>query len=217
MSEPVVHGQYTAARYVQFSGSNRLRALQSFLGVLTWPLVWPLAMLARSSDIVFRTLSEAFAMVPYFPGVILRYEFYRFALRGGCGRNVLIEFGTVFIYPDVSIGNNVLIGRYNIIHHCDFGDYVLTGERCTFLSGARQHSFERTDVPIALQGGQKKRIKVGGDCWIGAHVVVLEDIGPGCVVGSGSVVVKAVPERAVVVGNPARVLRRRGGNAAGAR
>ncbi|MDJ0927461.1 MAG: acyltransferase [Gammaproteobacteria bacterium] len=157
---------------------------------------------------MFRTLSEALSLVPYFPGVILRYEFYRFAVES-CGKNVLIEFGTVFIERDVTIGSNVLIGRFNVVHHCDFGDYVLIGERCTFLSGSRQHSFDRTDIPMALQGGFKERIRIGSDVWIGSHSVIAADVGSGSIVGAGSVVNKPVEDWSIAAGSPAKTIRRR--------
>ncbi len=201
--------EYAEVEYQQFRSGGALRAARRVLGVLTWPVTWPLGMLARVSPTVFRTLSELFAGAPYVFGVVVRQEFYRFALRR-CGRNVFIEYGTVFIHRDVEIGDNVLIGRYNVIHHCDFGDWVLTGERCTFLSGARQHRFERRDVPMALQGGQMKRISIGRDAWIASHSVVMEDVGEGAVVGAGSVVTRPVPAYRVVAGSPAVVRRERG-------
>lgn len=199
--------QYSEVRYQQFQGGagSRVRAL---LGILTWPLTGPLGWLSRVSPTFFRTASELLALVPYVFGIILRQEFYRFALEH-CGRNVFIEFGTVFIHRDVRIGDNVLIGRYNIVHHCDFGDYVLTGERCTFLSGSRQHAFERTDIPMALQGGQMKCISIGRDSWIASHALVMDDVGEGAVVGAASVVTRPVPVRAIVAGSPATVLRQR--------
>ncbi len=153
-------------------------------------------------------MSEFLSFVPYFPGVILRFEFYRFALTR-CGRNVLIEFGAIFIYSDIEIGDNVLIGRYSIVHHCNFGSDVLVGERCTFLSGMRQHNYDRTDIPMTQQGGAKKRIEIGDDCWVGSHSVVMDDVASGTVIGAGSVVTKALPGYSVAVGSPARVLRSR--------
>ena len=179
------------------------------MGILTWPVVWPLAMLSQTSDMVFRTVSEMLSLMPYVFGVVVRAEFYRFALRH-CGRNVVIEFGAIFIYRDVSIGDNVTINRYSVIHHCDIGSYALVGEHAVLLSGSRQHDIDRTDIPMALQQGRKKRIALGDDCWIGAHSVVMEDVGRGAVVGAGAVVNKPVPELMVVAGNPARPVRRRG-------
>jgi acetyltransferase-like isoleucine patch superfamily enzyme len=209
-AEPEVErGRYSEVRYLQFQPSPGLERARRLAGLVVWPLVWPLARLCRRSDVLFRTVSELLSLLPYAVGVIVRGEFYRFALRR-CGRNVVIEFGSVFIYPAVSLGSNVLIGRYNTIHHCDFGSYVLTAEGCRFLSGSRYHHHEATDVPMALQGGAKKRIAIGDDCWIGAQAVVMEDVGRGSIVGAGSVVTRPVEEMTIVVGNPARVLRRRG-------
>ena len=193
----IIQGEYTDVRYLQFNAGKSFRVVQMVLGVLMWPLIIPLVLLSRLSPILFRAVSEFLSVVPYFPGVIARYEFYRFALKK-CGKNVLIEFGVVFIYPDIEIGNHVLIGRFSIVHHCDFGDYVLVGERCTFLSGSKQHNTERSDIPIALQDGKKKRIKIGGDCWIGSHAVVAEDVGSGSIVGAGSIVVKPLPSRSKI-------------------
>jgi acetyltransferase-like isoleucine patch superfamily enzyme len=206
--EEIKSGTYSDVEYLQFRSQGPMAFMQRAIGVLTWPLVWPLAMLARVSDIMFRSLSEFLSILPYFPGVILRYEFYRFALRR-CGKNVLIEFGAIFIYRDVEIGDNVLIGRYSIVHHCNFGSDVLVGERCTFLSGMRQHRYERTDIPMTQQGGAKKRIVIGDDCWVGSHCVVMDDIAGGCVLGAGSVVSKPIPASSIAVGVPAQVIRRR--------
>lgn len=209
--ESVPSGQYSETRYLQFQPSPLVKGVMGALGVLTWPLTIPLALISRISDIVFRSCSELLSMVPYFPGVIVRYEFYRFALRK-CGSNVLIESGAVFIYRDVEVGSNVLIGRYTIIHHCNIGDYVLIGERCTFLSGSRQHRFERIDVPMALQGGQKRRIEIGRDCWIGSHAIVMDDVGEGSVVAAGAAVSQPVEAGSIVGGVPARLIKRREAN-----
>ena len=207
-SEESVSDGYTDVDYLQFSPGSRIHTIQACIGMLLWPLALPLAFIARQSDILFRAISEFLSLVPYFPGVILRYEFYRFALKS-CGKNVLIEFGAVFIYRDIEIGDNVLIGRYCIVHHCDFEDYALVGERCTFLSGSKQHTSTDTTKPMALQGGQKKRIKIHRDCWIGSHSVVMESVATGSIVAAGSVVTKPVDTMSIVAGSPAKLIRKR--------
>jgi acetyltransferase-like isoleucine patch superfamily enzyme len=48
--------------------------------------------------------------------------------------------------------------------------------------------------------------------WIGQHAVILpscHNIGNGAVIGAGSIVTKDVEPYAIVVGNPARTLRKR--------
>jgi acetyltransferase-like isoleucine patch superfamily enzyme len=187
---------YAEVDYLQFRAGPLFRAARAIAGVLTWPIVLPLALLSRGSMYVFQTCSELLALVPYVFGLIVRYEFYRFALES-CGTNVVIGFGTVFNYREVRVGSNVLIGRYNVIHHCDFGDYVLTGERCTFLSGAKQHNFRGRDTPMALQAGQLKHIVVARDVWIGSHSVVMESVGEGSIVGAGSIVAKPIPPNTI--------------------
>ena len=55
-------------------------------------------------------------------------------------------------------------------------------------------------------------LKIGNDVWIGEYAVVLAhvtEIGDGAVIGAGAIINKNVPPYAVVVGNPARVVRYR--------
>ncbi len=207
-NQRITNEAYTDVCYQQFSPSAGLLRAMRIASVLTWPFVLPMAMLARRSDFAFRTCSEFLAIVPYVFGMIVRGEFYRRTLRQ-MGDNVAIGFGTIFFYRDVSIGSNVLIGNYNVIHHCDFGSYVLTADHCQFLSGSRYHNFDQIDIPMALQGGRLRRILIADDCWIGANCVVMNDLGEGCVVGAGSIVTHAVPPYSVAVGNPARIVRSR--------
>jgi virginiamycin A acetyltransferase len=203
---------YAEVRYLQFTAGTGVRIVMRAIGILFWPIVLPLALLSRLSDIVFRSVSEWFALVPEFPGVMIRYEFYRFALRR-CGRNVLVGSGTVFVHSDIEIGSDVLLGRQCIVHHCDIGDHTLIGERCTLLSGSRQHRTERIDLPMALQGGEKRRIRIAGDAWIGSHSVLMNDVGRGAVVAAGAVVVEPVAPLSIVGGVPARVIGSRSGGA----
>lgn len=55
------------------------------------------------------------------------------------------------------------------------------------------------------------RIRIGKYCWIGANAVILKGVrlGRGCIVGAGAVVTKSFPAYSVIVGNPARLVRKR--------
>ncbi len=52
-------------------------------------------------------------------------------------------------------------------------------------------------------------IRIGRDCWIGMNAVILPGVtlGDGVVVGAGAVVTHDFPDRVVIAGNPARVIR----------
>jgi acetyltransferase-like isoleucine patch superfamily enzyme len=67
-------------------------------------------------------------------------------------------------------------------------------------------------TPIASQPlTSRGDIVVGDGAWLGTNVIVLSgvEIGRGAVIGAGSVVTRSVPEEAIAVGNPARVIGRR--------
>lgn len=153
-------------------------------------------------------VAQMISVVPLHFGEIVRHEFYRRTLAS-CGEDVTIGFGSYISYPDVTIGSHVWMDAFCNVGHADIGDYVLVARNCHFASGGRAHPFDRTDVPIMHQQGEFGRVRVGPDVWTGSGVIVLADIGRGCVIGAGSVVTRPVPDMVVAVGNPARVIRSR--------
>ena len=85
-----------------------------------------------------------------------------------------------------------------------FGDNVLVGPDCTFVTAAHPVNPDRR-----LAGYQIFRpITVGSNVWFGAGVTVCPGvtIGDNCVIGAGSVVVKDIPAGSVAVGNPCKVI-----------
>lgn len=67
------------------------------------------------------------------------------------------------------------------------------------------------DDPELFAWRRSFRVRMGHDVWIGHGAIVLPGItlGNGAAVGAGAVVTKDVPEYAIVVGSPERVLRYR--------
>src|SRR5262249_57529706 len=94
------------------------------------------------------------------------------------------------------------------------GEEGLLGWGVWIMNGGGQHGIERLDIPIREQPGAWPRVTVGRDTWIGDCAVVLADVGKHCVIGAGSVVTKPVPDYAIAVGVPARVVRYRNEGAA---
>lgn len=153
-------------------------------------------------------VAERISLIPFRLGEQVRYEFYRRTLAA-CGQDVTVAFGTILSYRDITLGSHVRLGTYNIIGHADLGDYTLTAQGCHIVSSAHGWLIDNPDVPMMLQPGPSGRQSLGPDVWLGANVTVLANVGRGCVIGAGSVVTRDVPDWAVAVGNPARVLRYR--------
>lgn len=61
--------------------------------------------------------------------------------------------------------------------------------------------------PVRDQGFDERDVEVGPGAWIGAHAVIVGcRVGANAVVGAGAVVTEDVPDNAVAVGVPARVV-----------
>jgi acetyltransferase-like isoleucine patch superfamily enzyme len=88
-------------------------------------------------------------------------------------------------------------------------DDVAIGSNVDILSGRHQHGFSDLGRPVRDQGGVFQAIRIGRNAWIGNSAVVMADVGDDCVIGAGSVVVRAIPARSVAAGNPATVKRSR--------
>ena len=67
------------------------------------------------------------------------------------------------------------------------------------------------DDPAFFDWRRESRCTIGHDVWIGHGAIILagRTVGTGAVVGAGAIVTKDVPPFAIVVGNPARLVRYR--------
>lgn len=113
--------------------------------------------------------------------------------------------------PVVRIGDRCVIGRgSHIVGHwsIDIGDDVQTGPYVYVTD--QNHAYEDPDRPIGRQWPVEAGVSIGAGSWLGANVVVLPgaQIGRNVVVAAGAVVRGVVPDRCVVAGVPARVVRR---------
>jgi acetyltransferase-like isoleucine patch superfamily enzyme len=191
------------------------RAVETVADLVVLPLVARYRVMARLApgrfEQIFLGYSQRVSRWPGIGGSYLRVAFYHRTLTR-CPRSCRIEFGTTFPTPLVELGENVYIGPFCNIGHATIGDDTLLGTGVTILSGSRQHHFDRLDVPIRLQGGTYSRVHIGADVWIGNGAIVMEDVEPQAIVAAGAVVTKRVPARAIVGGNPARTIARRGGD-----
>lgn len=118
--------------------------------------------------------------------------------RIGCGCNICDH---VFIEGDVVIGDRVTIKcGVQIWDGLRIEDDVFIGPNATFTNDL----FPRSKV----YPEQFEQTFVAHGASVGANATILAGIriGEGAMVGAGAVVTKNVPDYAIVVGNPARVI-----------
>jgi acetyltransferase-like isoleucine patch superfamily enzyme len=112
----------------------------------------------------------------------------------------------------ITMGANSAIDAYSFIGSSGpvtIGENVIMGQHVCFHP--ENHNFDRTDVPIKLQGTVRQGITIEDDVWVGANVTFLDGahVGRGCVIGAGSLVRGNIPAYSVAVGAPARIVRSR--------
>jgi len=146
---------------------------------------------------------------------------------GNCMLNRVVTDNNVYLYEQ-GVFDDVVIGRYSYIashaainmatigRYCSIGPYIICGygdhpanwlsTSPVFYSVEKQCGITFTDV---TQFKERRRITIGHDVWIGARVYIRDGmvIGNGSIIAAGAVVVKDVPDYAVVGGVPARVIR----------
>ena len=125
------------------------------------------------------------------------------------------------VEADLTVGSNrcnLLIGRYSSFAYkisIDIGmDHLY---RCitTYpphkILSASYHTTDTSIINPAADPLVHHQMTIGNDVWVGANAQLLGGIhiGNGAVIGAGTVIAKDVPPYAVVVGNPARIIKYR--------
>ena len=143
------------------------------------------------------------------------FRFYRGSKVTFQGRASFGDYVTITARGgEIEFGNNFSANQ-NVIFNADHGGKLTFGENCLVgpmsIFRTSNHIFDTLSMPINSQGHDSSDISVGNDVWIGSHVVVLPGvkIGNSVVIGAHSVVAKDVPDNAVAIGSPARVIRYR--------
>ena len=123
-------------------------------------------------------------------------------------RSYLVDGGMEYGNPDC----HILIGRYSSLAHRIVFEMGLNHDHSRVSTYPFEDMLQHADdVPHHDKGRNRNQIIIGNDVWIGCDVLLLGGvrIGNGAVLGAGSVVAKDVPPYAVVVGNPARIVKYR--------
>jgi len=153
----------------------------------------------------------------------------------GFGENVILEDKVLVFHPEnIVIGNNVYIGHNTILkgyynNEMIIEDGTWIGQNCFFHSAGgisigksvgigpcvkiitSNHISDDLGQPILHNPIEFKKIVVkdGADLGVGSIVLPGVTIGKGAIVGAGAVVTKDVPDFAIVVGNPSKIIKSR--------
>lgn len=126
------------------------------------------------------------------------------------GKNVDIQKGAK-ISTKLEIGNNSGIGiNCSLQGTVIIGNDVMMGPEVWVYT--RNHKHDSTVIPMREQGFEdEKPVVIGDDVWIGSRVTILPgvNVGRGVIIGSGTIVTKNVPDYAVIVGNPGKIVKYR--------
>ncbi len=126
------------------------------------------------------------------------------------GKNCRIgAYSRLFGDPKITIGNDFYANAFcHFVGNIEFGNDVIVGPKVIMWS--RDHGLKKGKL-IRLQPYIKSKIIIGDDVWIGAGAIILKGvtINRGAVIGAGSVVTKDIPEYAIAVGVPVKIIKYR--------
>lgn len=145
-------------------------------------------------------------------GYILRRWVVKQILGNRCGKDVIVKDRCYF-----GNGGRLTVGdRSQMGQNARFGGTITLGNDVVMgpdvVIMATSHEFTRTDIPINLQGAKPEEpIVIGNDCWIGTRVIILPGVtlGDHCIVAAGAVVTHSFPEKSILGGVPAKLLKKR--------
>lgn len=160
--------------------------------------------------------------------------FHLIRYRGRVGRGTTLTPDTVLgrttrilprcILNHCRVGEYTYISEGSVVQHATIGDYCSIARGVTICPG--RHPLDREGTsPVYYTPdnyfGEKRvpactfeeylPVEIADDVWIGTGAIILDGvkIARGAVVAAGAVVTKDVPERAVVGGVPAKVIKYR--------
>lgn len=121
---------------------------------------------------------------------VVSAKYGQIRLGAGCNIGYASRIAT---REKIEIGKSVLIASYVYI-------------------GAGNHGASSLDVPVMEQEMERKGgVSIGDNSWIGTKATIVDGvrIGRDAIVGAHSLVREDVPDRAIVAGTPARIIRYR--------
>jgi serine O-acetyltransferase len=114
-----------------------------------------------------------------------------------CAQKVIEILTGISLPPECEIGDGLYIGH--------FGGLIVSGQA---RLGNHCNLSQGVTIGVAGRGDRRGCPVLGNRVYVGAGAILIGNIqiGDDAAIGAGAVVTKSVPPRAVVAGNPARIL-----------
>lgn len=114
--------------------------------------------------------------------------------------------------PGVKFGDNISIGnRFSLLSAApiEIGDNCLIAGDVLITSENHGMDIEASDS-YALQPLECSPVRIGKGCWLGEKSMIMPGVtlGDRCIVAAGAVVTKSFPDKSLVGGVPAKLLKR---------
>jgi virginiamycin A acetyltransferase len=126
-------------------------------------------------------------------------------------------------YHNIEIGKYSYGGCFNLANireftkigrYCSFAEnvYIFNANHPVGYKSTHPFFYNPSLKYVETEQISRRSIEIGNDVWIGQNAIILASvtiIGDGAIIGAGTVVTKNVPDFAVVVGNPGKVVKYR--------
>lgn len=154
------------------------------------------------------TRVSAFAKITYKSEISKKAKINRFVKVFNC---------TIGDYSYVGSNSelvNVTVGKFcSIASKCSIGlashtlNFISTSPIFTLKNNGTGFSWVKMDIT----GIANNKVSIGNDVWIGNKATIIGNVkvGNGAIIGAGAIVTKDVPNYAIVVGVPAKVIKYR--------
>lgn len=154
---------------------------------------------------LFNPAVSLFALIDNYSKVNKKAKVYRKAkiFKSTIDKYSYVGIGSSIVFADIgkfcSIAGNTLIGLGNhSLNNISTSPLFTAKDNATGFSWTEDNYFQ-----------EFQRVTIGNDVWIGTGVIIMGGvkIGDGAVIGAGAIVTKNIPDYAIAVGIPAKVIK----------
>jgi maltose O-acetyltransferase len=132
---------------------------------------------------------------------------------GGVGTGIEFDWPVTINFSErVFLGDNIYVGPNSVLDGrggLEIRDHTIISAEVRIMTS--MHRFQHAKLLPYDEVELLRSVKIGMGVWIGVRAMVLPGVvlGDGCIVGAGAVVARSWEDGSIVVGNPARLVRKR--------